>query len=85
MKRVILRRALGLLTFLSGYAVLTVYPCRRIQAQCSYRVTRTYCMYNGCDSCDQFGMPCCYEESGPCDGDPYHDGYSEICFGTCLG
>lgn len=76
---------IGVVAFASGFVASAVYPCTRIQATCSYAVTWQYCGYNGCDSCDRFGAPCCYEESGACNDDPYHQGYSQICFGICAG
>ena len=69
--------------FVSGYLTSKAYACTRIQATCSYQVTQEICTYNGCRSCDQFGMPCCYDEYGYCLDDPYKQTYSEICFGIC--
>jgi len=65
---------LFLVTFAAGYFASEAYACRRIQATCSYTVTRQVCRYDGCGFCDQYGMPCCYDESGPCIDDPYHQG-----------
>jgi hypothetical protein len=59
MKRKILGSTLGIIVFASGYFVSTVYSCTRINANCSYTVTSEICNYDGCDSCDKVGAPCC--------------------------
>jgi hypothetical protein len=84
MKRKMVKSALAVVALASAYLASSVYPCQRIQAQCSYRVTFQYCYYSGCGSCGN-QLPCCYDESGPCLNDPYSQGFSEICFGICGG
>jgi hypothetical protein len=44
MKRKMVKSALAVVALASGYLASSVYPCQRIQAQCSYRVTFQYCL-----------------------------------------
>lgn len=74
---------LGLVVFAAGYFTAPVSACTRINATCSYQVTNWFCLYDPCGTCAEYGMPCCYKETGYCLDNPGKQTYSQICYGLC--